>query len=129
MPRRELPATVMPEDEARRHAYKNLQEEDEGRLPDLQAAYRVVLLPREALSRNEVFCPILQQYKTEAEATASPTEGTAGEVAASAYGGDEHARRADGCVASAAPRAGLAAALQTAVACATAQRAEGIATG
>lgn len=75
-----------------------------------------------------MFRAVLQQYKTEAKAAASPTEGATGEVAPSAYGGDEHARRAVGSL-SAPACALLAAALKAAVACVTAQCAEGITTG
>lgn len=126
--RRELPSAFMPEDEASSHAYKNLQAKDEGGLSYLQAAHRFMLLPREALSGNEVFSAVLQQYKTEAEAATGPAEGTAGEAAPPAHGGDEHARRSHQLSAAAA-RASLATSLQAAVACLTAQCAEGIATG
>lgn len=86
-----------------------------------------MLLPREALSGNAVLCAVLQRYKT--EGATSPAEGARGEAASWTDGGDEYARCADGVVPAAAALSRLAAPLQTAVACVTAQCAEGIATG
>lgn len=114
VPRRELQATVVPEDEASGDAHEDLQAEDEGRLPDLQAADSAVLLPREALHGDEVLGAVLQQHKTEAEAAAGAAAGAAGEAAAAARGGDEHARGARAPVPAAAARARVAAALEAA---------------
>lgn len=74
VPRRQLPAAVVPEDEARRPAHEELQAEDQRRLPHLQAAHRPLLLPRQALSGAEVSSALLSQHQAQAQAAAAPTE-------------------------------------------------------
>lgn len=64
VPRRQLPPALVPEDEARRHAHQDLQAQDQGRLPHLQAAHRVMLLSRETLS-SEYINYIFLSYSNE----------------------------------------------------------------
>lgn len=128
VPRRQLPPTVLPEDEARRHAHQDLSPEDKGRLSDMQAAHRVVLLPREALPGDQVFSAFLQQHQAEAEAAAGAAASAASQAAAQTHGGHEHARR--GAALPACLRlAGLPASLQACHARVTAQCAKSVATG
>lgn len=132
VPRRQLPPSLVPEDEARRHPYEGLQAQDEGRLSDLQAAHSALLLSRQALPRDEVLGAVLQQYQTEAEAAAGAAARAAAAAAAAAHGGDEHARWSDGrrvAAPAARARARLAASRQALRARAAAQRAEGFAAG
>lgn len=133
VPRRELQATVLPEDEASGPAHEDLQAEDERGLSHMQAAYRAVLLSREALPGDEVLGAVLQQHKAEAEAAAGAAARAAAAAAAAAHGGHEHARlRARPRLAPHPQRrARLAAPLQARfrLTHAAAQRAEGAATG
>ena len=128
VPRRQLPLTVLPEDEARRHAHQDLSPQDQGRLSNMQAAHRVVLLPREALPGDQVFRAFLQQHQAEAEAAAGPATSAASQATAQTYGGHEHARGGT-ALPSAHGLTGLPSALQTCHARVTAQCAESVATG
>lgn len=127
VPRRQLQAAVLPEDEAGRHPHQDLQAKDEGRLSDLQATDSAVLLPRQALHGVEVLGAVLQQHQAEAEAAEGAAARAAGQAAAAAHGGHEHARRP--ALLPAAARARLAAPLQARRHARAAQRAEGAAAG
>lgn len=130
VPRRQLQAAVLPEDEEGRPAHQDLQAEDEGRLPDLQAAHRAVLLPREALPGDQVFRAVLQQHKAEAEAAAGAAARAAAAAAAAAHGGHEHARlRARRLLAALRARARLPASIQARLAHLAAQCTEGLTAG
>lgn len=59
MPRCQLPPAKLSEDEACRQPYEIMQTENERRLSDMQTTYRLVLLSRQTLPRNEVPCTIL----------------------------------------------------------------------
>ena len=72
VPRRQLPFGVVPEDEARRDAHALVQAQDQRRLPHLQAAHRPVLLPRQALQRDQVPGAVLPQHPAEAAPAADP---------------------------------------------------------
>lgn len=128
MPRRQLPLTVLPEDEAGRHTHEDLSPQDQGRLSYLQAADRVMLLPCKALPRDEMFRAFLQQHQAETEAAAGSTESTTSKVVKKTYGGHEHAG-GGATVTSATGLPGISASLQTCHARVTAQCAEGVATG
>lgn len=70
--------------------FADLQAQDERRLPDLQAADRPVLLPRQALSGDQVPGAILLKHQVQAQAAAAATADTAGGAAAAPGGRDEH---------------------------------------
>lgn len=130
VPRRQLPPAVVPEDEACRAAHEDLQAQDEGRLPDMQAAHRFVLLPRQTLHGDQVLGSVLQQHKAEVEATASTAARSAATVAEEASGRHEHSGMCGRSTQSAsAARARVSATRQACRTRITAQRAEGIAAG
>lgn len=74
VPRRQLPAAELSEDEARRAAHEALQAEDARRLSDLQAADCAVLLPRQALPGGQVSGAVLSEHQAQAEAAAAAAE-------------------------------------------------------
>ena len=70
MSRRELPISVLPQDEAGRLTHEAVQEKVQRRLPHLQATDRVVLLPRQDVSGGEVSGAVLPEHQAEAAAAA-----------------------------------------------------------
>lgn len=129
VPRRQLPSAFVPEDEACGTTHQDLQTQDQGRLPHLQAADRTVLLPRKALPGDEVLGAVLQQHQAEVKAAASAAASAAATIVTPAHGRHEHARRGARCLFAARAAACQPSAFQAASARAASQRAEGAATG
>ena len=102
VPRRELPACQLPEDEARHGAHAELSAENQRRLPGLQAADRTLLLPRQTLPRDQVPGAFLRHHQAETAAAAAAAAGCTGAPNAEADGGDARRRHADRRVHSAA---------------------------
>lgn len=71
MSRCKLSSTFVSEDEARRNAHKELQEENSWRLSYLQTAYRPLLLSCKTLQREQVSGAFLSEHQTEASTTKS----------------------------------------------------------
>jgi hypothetical protein len=61
----------MSEDEARRDAHEELQEENARRLSNLQTAHRSVLLSCEALQGEQVLSAVLSEHQAEVASTES----------------------------------------------------------
>ena len=82
VPQRQLPHEGVPQDEARGVPHYELQEEDQQRLPHLQAAHLPVLLPCQALQREQVPGAVLPAAQTEAQAEAAADHAAQGPDAA-----------------------------------------------
>lgn len=68
---RQLLAAILPEDEACCSAHKELQAQNQRRLSYLQAAHCPVLLPRQALSGEQMSRPFLLEHQAEVAAAAA----------------------------------------------------------
>ncbi len=83
---RQLQTVKLSEDETSRCSHQNLQTKDERCLPDLQAAHRSVLLPRQTLSGNQVSRSFLREHQAEVAATAVAAPPAAGTDAETSHG-------------------------------------------
>lgn len=86
VPRCKLPPAQLSEDEAGGAAHQGVQAQDQRRLPHLQAAHRIVLLPRQTLPGDQVPRTLLLQHQAQAEAAAAAAEAATGPAAEEADG-------------------------------------------
>lgn len=69
LPGATVSSTFVHENETGCGAHKDLQTENQWRLPDLQTTHRFVLLSRKTLQRSQMFGAILSEYQAQAKTT------------------------------------------------------------